>query len=109
MKLNSRKCLDEMEQRNSEKNRKFLALNEKCFFCLLTFNSRVDIISRYNFSQVRCFFTFRIDFVAKWDTPVKYMNNKFQVLTNIYVCTGYFIGFTVLKNVVFLVRYLPVM
>ena len=75
------------------------------FFCLLTFNSRADIISRYNFNQVRCFFTFSIDFMAKWDTPVKCMNNKFQVLTNIYVCAGYFIGFTSLENA----RYLPVM
>ena len=40
--------------------------------------------------------------MAKWDTPVIYMNNKFQVLTNIYVCAGYFIGFTSLENVVFL-------
>ena len=44
-----------------------------------------------------------------WDTPVKYMNNKFQVLTNIYVCIGYFIGFTFLENMAFLVRYLPAM
>ena len=87
----------------------FWYLMRNVFFCLLTFNSRADIISRYNFSQVRCFFTFSIDFMAKWDTPVKDMNNKFQVLTNIYVCTGYFIGFTFLENVVFLVRYLPVM
>ena len=36
------------------------------------------------------------------------MNNKFQVLTNIYVCIWYFIGFTFLGNVVLLVRYLPV-
>ena len=43
--------------------------------------------------------------MAKWVTPVKYMNNKFQVFTNIYVCAGYFIGFTSLENVVFLVRY----
>ena len=47
-----------MEQRNSEKNQKFLVLNDKCFFCLLTFNSRADIITRYNFNQVRFFFTF---------------------------------------------------
>ena len=45
-----------MEQRNSEKNQKFLVLNDKWFFCLLTFNSRADIITRYNFNQVRCFF-----------------------------------------------------
>ena len=32
------------------------------------------------------------------------MNNKFQVLTNIYVCTGYSIGFTFLKNVILLVK-----
>ena len=79
------------------------------FFCLLTFNFRADIISRCNFNQVRCFFTFSIDFMAKWDTSIKYMNNKFQVLTSIYVCTGYFIGFTFLENVFFLVRYLSVM
>ena len=36
------------------------------------------------------------------------MNNKFQVLTNIYVCTRYFIGFTFLENVAFLFRCLPV-
>ena len=36
------------------------------------------------------------------------MNNKFQVLTNIYVCIRYFIGFTFLENVVLLVRHLPV-
>ena len=34
--------------------------------------------------------------------PVKYMNNKFLVFTNIYDCTGYFIGFTFLENVVWL-------
>ena len=39
-----------------------------------------------------------------WDTPVKYMNNKFQVLTDIYVCTGSFIVFTLLKNVDLLVK-----
>ena len=31
MKLIGQEGLDEMEQRNSEKNQKFLALNEKCF------------------------------------------------------------------------------
>ena len=65
IKLNGRKWLDEMEQRNSEKNQKFLVLNEKCFFYLLTFNSRPDIITRYNFNQVRCcFFAFNIDFMV---------------------------------------------
>ena len=39
-----------------------------------------------------------------WDTSVKYMNNKFQVLTNIYVCTGYFIGFTFSENLVLFVK-----
>ena len=34
----------------------------------------------------------------------KIMNNKFQVLTNIYVCTGYFIRFTFLENGVLLVK-----
>ena len=56
MKLNDWKWFDEMEQRNSEKNQKFLILNDKWFFCLLTYNSRADIITRYNFNQVRCFF-----------------------------------------------------
>ena len=37
------------------------------------------------------------------DTPVKQMNNKFLVPANIYVGTGYFIGFTFLDNVVLLV------
>ena len=46
-----------MEQRNSEKNQTFLVLNDKYFFCLLTFNSGADIITRYNFNQVRYFFT----------------------------------------------------
>ena len=32
--------------------------------CLFTFNSRADIINRYNFGQVRCFFTFNIDFMV---------------------------------------------
>ena len=45
------------------------------FFYLLTFNSRADIITRYNCNQVRCFFTFNgfhgPDFM---DAPVKYMN-----------------------------------
>ena len=41
--------------------------------------------------------------MVSWDTPVKYMNNEFQVPTSIYVCTGYFIGFTFLENVVLLV------
>ena len=79
------------------------------FFCFFTFNSRADIITRYNFGQVRWFFfTFNIDFMVELDTTVRYMNNKFQVLTNIYVCIQYFIGFTFLKNAVLLVRYLPV-
>ena len=52
-----------MEQRNSEKNQKFLILNDKWFFCLLTFNSRADIITRYNFNQVRCFILHLTDFM----------------------------------------------
>ena len=64
-----------MERRNSEKNQKFLVLNDKWLFYLLTFNSRADIITRYNCNQVRCFFTFNgfhgPDFM---DAPVKYMN-----------------------------------
>ena len=39
----------------------------------------------------------------------KINDNKFQVLTNIYVCAGYFIRFTFLENVAFLVKYLSVM
>ena len=58
MKLNGRKWLDEMEQRSSEKNQKFLVLNDKWFFCLLTFYSRADIITRNNLNQFRCFFNF---------------------------------------------------
>ena len=46
--------------------------------------------------------------MVSWDIPGKYMNNKVQVLTNIHVCTGYFIGVTFLENVVLLVKYLPV-
>ena len=42
--------------------------------------------------------------MVSWDTPVKYMNNEFQVPTSIYVCTGYFIGFTFLENVVLLFK-----
>ena len=56
MKLNGWKWLDEMEQSNSEKNQKFLVLNDKWFFYLLTFNSRADFMTRYTFNQVRCFF-----------------------------------------------------
>ena len=56
------------------------------FFYLLTFNFRADIMTRNTFNQVRCFFTFSIDFM---DTPVKYMNNKFPVLTNIYIWSSY--------------------
>ena len=80
----------EMEQRNSEKNQKFLVLNDKWVFYLLNFNSRADFTTRYTFNQIR------------WDTTGKCMNNKFLVLTNIYNCTGYFIGFTFLENVVLL-------
>ena len=46
-----------MEQKNFEKNQKFLVLlMTNVFFCLLTLNSRADIITRHNFNQVRCFF-----------------------------------------------------
>ena len=31
------------------------------------------------------------------------MNNEFQILTNIYVCTGYFVGFIFLENAVLFV------
>ena len=50
-----------MEQRNSEKNQKFLVLNDKYFF-LLTFNSRADIMARYTFNQVRCSFYIKYRF-----------------------------------------------
>ena len=63
MKLNGRKWLDEMEWRNSEKNQKFLVLNDKWCFCLLTFNSWADIITRYNFNQVSVFLHL-IDFMV---------------------------------------------
>ena len=53
MKLIRPKWLDEMEQTNSEKNQKFLVLNDKCFFYLLTFSSRADMITIYTFNQVR--------------------------------------------------------
>ena len=110
MKLNGRKWLDEIEQRNSKKKSKVVGTEwQMGFFCLLTFNSRAGIITRYNFDEVRCFFfTSSIDFMVYLGTLVKYMNNKFQVLINIYVCIRYFIGFTDLENVVLAVRYLPV-
>ena len=35
------------------------------FFYLLTFNSSTDIMARYNFNQIRCFFTFFVvDFIV---------------------------------------------
>ena len=46
------------------------------FFYLLTFNSRADIMTRYTFNQVRCFFTFSIDFFIEWDAPKRYINDK---------------------------------
>ena len=57
-------------------------------------------------NHVRCFFTYN-----RFRGPVGYtskMNNKFQVLTNIYVCIQYFTGFIFYENVVLLVRYVPV-
>ena len=33
------------------------------------------------------------------------MNNKVQVLTNIYVCIGYFMECTFLENVILLVKF----
>ena len=96
-----------MDQRNPEKNQKFSVLNDKWFFCLLTFNTRVDIIARYNFNQVRCFLLHLakiswdgIQIIDLMGYTSKYVNNN----TNIYVCTGYFKGFTFLKNVVLLVK-----
>ena len=45
-----------MEQSNSEKNQKFLVLNDKWFFYWLTFSSRADFMTTYTFNQVRGFF-----------------------------------------------------
>ena len=56
-----------MEQSNSEKNPKFLALlmTNDFFYCLLNFDSRADILTKYNFNEARCFFlTFSIDFMT---------------------------------------------
>ena len=47
MKLNGRKRLDEIGQRNSEEKTKFFGAE---WFFLLVFNFRADIISRYNFN-----------------------------------------------------------
>ena len=47
--------LDRMGQGNSEKNQNLLAMNDKLFFYLLTFNSKADIMNRYTFNQVRFF------------------------------------------------------
>ena len=47
MKLNGQKWLDEMKQRNSEKNRKFLVLKDKWFFYLFTFNSKADVMTKW--------------------------------------------------------------
>ena len=58
VKLNGRKWLNEMEQRNSEKKQNFLVLNDTCFFCLLTFNSRADIKIRLDV------FLYSIDFMV---------------------------------------------
>ena len=46
-----------MEQRDSEEKKYFWYLRQMVFL-LVDFNSRADIITRYNFNQVRCFFTF---------------------------------------------------
>ena len=53
-----------MEEKNSEKNQKLLALNNKWLFYLFTFNSRTDIMTRRNFNQVRYFFIFSTDFMV---------------------------------------------
>ena len=51
MKLNGRKSLDEIGQRDSKKNQTFLALNDICFFFnLLVFNSRAYIVTKYMFN-----------------------------------------------------------
>ena len=47
-----------------KKNQKFLVLTDKWFFCLFTFNSRADFITRYNFDQVRCFLAFNMNFMV---------------------------------------------
>ena len=50
-----------MEKRNSEK--KQVCGNEcQFFFLLVDFDFRADIMTKYTFNQIRCFFTFRIDF-----------------------------------------------
>ena len=68
MKLNGRKWLDEMEQRNSEKNQVFGTEWEMVFFaCLILIPEQILLL---NIIWVRRFF------------------NKFQILTNIYVCIG---------------------
>ena len=63
MKVNGQKWLG-IEQRISRKNQKLLALKDKCFFFLLIFNSKAYIMTRYIFNEVRCFFTFHIDFMV---------------------------------------------
>ena len=99
------KELMKWSRRILRKRQKFLVLNDKwLLLCLLTF-----ILTRYNFDQVRCFLfsAFSIDFMVKWDTPGKFLNNKFLVFTNIYVCAWFFIRVTFLENMVLLPRYLP--
>ena len=60
-----------MEQQNFEKHQMFFVLNDKwLIFCFFTFNSRANIIIRYNFNEVRCyilhcFFVFKIDLMRK--------------------------------------------
>ena len=56
---------------------------------------------RNTFNQARCFFLHLV--YISWSTPVKYINDKFAVFTDIHACTGYFIGFTFSENVALLV------
>ena len=95
-----------MEQRNSEKNKKFLVLlmtNVFFFACWLLIPEQILWLD-ITLIRLDVFYTFTIIFMVLWDTSVKYMNNKFQVLTNMYVCTGYFIGFTFFENLVLFVK-----
>ena len=85
MKLNGQRWLDEIEQINSRKNQRFLALNDKWvfFICWLLIPEHI-LWPDISLIRLDVFFPFSIDFLVYWDTPVKYVN-KFLVLTNIYI------------------------